>query len=69
MALGFGLLSRDMPWAKKVFNWVRPRVTKAMKWAQRRWRLAPVPLRVVAVVVAAGLGSLAGYGSYKVLFG
>ena len=58
-----------MPWAKKIFNWVRPRITKVMTWAKRRWRAASVPLRVVVIVVAAGLGSLAGYGSYRVIFG
>jgi hypothetical protein len=58
-----------MPWAAKLFDWAKDRGGKVLQWARRHWRKASVPVRAVVVVLAVGVGSLAGLGAYRVIFG
>lgn len=68
VALGFGLLSHDWPWAKRARDWSERRAKQGAGWLKRRWRQASVPLRVAVVALTACFASAAGYGAWRVVF-
>lgn len=68
VAVGVALMAQQVLWLARAADWMELKARSVVRWAKRKWRAAPVGLRVIVATIAVLIGSAAGYGAYRIMF-
>jgi hypothetical protein len=69
LALGTALVARESITVARAMDWLEPRLRRVADAGLRIWREAPVPLRVMLVIVATAVTAAAGWAAWTLTFG
>ena len=66
--LGGGLVAQESMAAAKVLDWTELRVRAVVSWGLRIWKRAPIPVRVLIVIVGLAIAGALAWGAYLLMF-